>query len=50
MDVRILRIFTGFLRIFGTQIRKNPVKIRKIRTSINLNHQICQRAVFFARQ
>ncbi|MEO0040648.1 MAG: hypothetical protein RL329_96 [Bacteroidota bacterium] len=35
MDVRISRIFTGFLRIFETKIRKNPVKIREIRTSIH---------------
>jgi hypothetical protein len=35
MEVRISRIFTGFLRICLAPIRENPVKIREIRISIN---------------
>ncbi|MEO0043936.1 MAG: hypothetical protein RL329_3384, partial [Bacteroidota bacterium] len=35
MDVRISRIFTGFFTDLDLNIRKNLVKIREIRTSIN---------------
>ncbi|MEY4935890.1 MAG: hypothetical protein RIS64_2249 [Bacteroidota bacterium] len=36
MKGRIIRIFTGLIRIFKLKIRMNPVKIGVIRPSINL--------------